>query len=339
LVQHLAPADAATLVGIRMEDALGRKLPGSKYLPTIEPHPANAEQSARLQAFATDWGAGMIGKDVPASVLTPDDPPMFTCHNNPAGAASAGVVAYRNAGAVAEFVTLDAPKGTHVPDGKTPGKLTDGTATTWYDSVCGFFDAYLKAPKCAAAPEAFPAGGPLAGPTDVRLASVYAAGAIHYTLDGTAPTAASPRYDKPVTVKPGETLKAITIAPGLEVSAVSSVTFTAGAAAPVITNTAYTFTAKKGEPFSVTFQAKSDKPVSWYLAGKVSHVPAAVDPNAPAGAPKKPSVPWLTLDPTTGVLSGTATTVGVNVVIVAANVPDGKTTLADARTVMVTVTE
>lgn len=326
LVQYLCPSDAATLFTVTSRD------PRTKMVfPMLEPRPAHGECSAKMQAFATDWGAGKIGKSggVLGHWITADDPPMFTCHNE-RDQLPAGAQVYRQAGAVVEVQYLDV-RNTHVPNGNTPALDKAGQPSTWLETNVQFFEEYLKRPQAATAPEIFPAGGPITDPTTVRLTTVHRDARIHYTLDGGMPTASAPAYTAPVTVKPGTTLAAIAIKPGLPPSRVTSVTFTAGTvAAPVIMTTNASYTAKAGEPFTVTLAARCDKPVRWYLAGKVVLPDAAKSTHDPA---------WLKLDPQTGALAGTPTEPGVSVFIVAANVKDGENILVDAMSLTVVVSK
>ena len=65
-----------------------------------------------------------------------------------------------------------------------------------------------------ATPTANPPGGGFAGSLPVTLADATPGAAIHYTLDGTNPTAASPLYTGPITITANATLKAIGTATG-----------------------------------------------------------------------------------------------------------------------------
>jgi hypothetical protein len=68
---------------------------------------------------------------------------------------------------------------------------------------------------------------PLASPTKAVTITDRTAGAtIRYTLDGSAPGAASPVYSKPLSVPAGATVKAVGFKSGLKASAVSSWTYT-----------------------------------------------------------------------------------------------------------------
>ena len=61
------------------------------------------------------------------------------------------------------------------------------------------------------APTADPAPGAYANAQTVTLADSESAAAIHYTTDGTAPTASSPRYTGPITVDRSSTVRAVAV--------------------------------------------------------------------------------------------------------------------------------
>ncbi len=70
-----------------------------------------------------------------------------------------------------------------------------------------------------------PAPGEYTAPQSIELSTTTPGAVIHYTTDGSAPTAASPVYTGPIPVDKTTTIQAIAIAPGLPESAVSSATY------------------------------------------------------------------------------------------------------------------
>jgi hypothetical protein len=362
LVQYMAPSDSATIW------QQGRKGEPQSFIPMLEPHPANAGYSARVCALVTDWGAGKLkgSNPDPKIWLGPDDPPMFTCVTIPETTLTAGVKAYREAGAVTEIAHTytKSPAGEPV-GGKNPGdyghclvgvavdktftKDKTGKEVTFGARTLQFLDEYVKSPKTASAPEMFPQGGPVFGDVSVVMRTVHAGAKIHYSLAPSSSAGADSAaasggefwkswrvYEKPVTAKGGVTLKAIVVKTGLQPSPVATAVFTAATCAPpVITTAQQVYRAKAKEPFSVKFEAKSDRPVTWGLSGKIeAKALEAVDTNKDSSKIKR-EAPRLTLDPKTGVLSGTPGGPGVSVFIMAANVADGQTALCDARSVIV----
>jgi hypothetical protein len=81
-----------------------------------------------------------------------------------------------------------------------------------------------------ASPTATPGAGPYAGPQSVTLSSADQSAAIHYTLDGSTPTALSRRFDAPLSVTASQTITAVAIDPAGNASAPSTLPFTIGAA-------------------------------------------------------------------------------------------------------------
>ena len=77
-----------------------------------------------------------------------------------------------------------------------------------------------------AAPTFSPAAGTYTGAQAVTIGDTTAGAVIHYTTNGTAPTAASPVYSSPITVGATETINAYAIAVGSSVSALSSAAYT-----------------------------------------------------------------------------------------------------------------
>lgn len=80
-----------------------------------------------------------------------------------------------------------------------------------HDPTCG---AGVVAPKTAGV-TFDPPGGTYASAQVVRLSTATRGGAIHYTTDGSAPTAASPVYSAPIPVGSSTTIQAMARAPGM----------------------------------------------------------------------------------------------------------------------------
>lgn len=74
----------------------------------------------------------------------------------------------------------------------------------------------------AAAPTFTPAPGTYTGTQQVTLASATPTAKIHYTTDGSLPTAASPVYTGPIPVSGDTAIRALAVAPGLPDSSVAS---------------------------------------------------------------------------------------------------------------------
>jgi YVTN family beta-propeller protein len=79
------------------------------------------------------------------------------------------------------------------------------------------------------APSIEPGSGLFIGSKEVRIRRIGSAGTIHYTLEGTEPSASSPVYASPLTITTNTTLKAVAIGPTGIMSRVRTETYTKGA--------------------------------------------------------------------------------------------------------------
>ncbi|MFA6567918.1 MAG: FN3 associated domain-containing protein [Victivallales bacterium] len=324
LLQHLCTSDSRTVVRLEQH----AQAPGA--VPVQEPHPANELFSAKLSALVIDWGAYQMER---LNSLSPDDPPLFTVHNDKMGTWSAGARAYADSGATVELAYINvkdthAVVGVHVPNITVNDK--SGRECSLGERTLQFLDEYVKNPAVATAPEILPHGGSIPGTTPVILRSVHDLAEIHYTTDGSEPDAASPAYMPPLKINPGQTLRAIAIRPGLKPSPVVSATFIRCKENwPIITTTQSAFEVEAGQQFSAVFEAQSPKPVTWRIDGKVC-------PVSDTGSPPLP-MPVLKIDSTSGKLTGMSPSPGTAVFIVSASFKDGGEILYDARSVTVTV--
>ena len=331
LVQYMTPSSSSTLYSVipKEKDRRGERI----LVPMLNPHPT-IEQPLAVQAVVSDWGCGKYNDarvtDLGGNWLGANDPPVFTCHNVK-NAVPPGSQAYRDAGGSLELCHLET-KSTHVPKGKTRGVDAAGKPTTWHEAVYDFLDRHVKHPRQATAPEAYPAGGLIRSPMKVTLRSVYPDGAIHFTTDGTEPTQQSPVYREPLTISPGQSLRAIVLKPRLKPSEVASFDFRKTTdSQPTIQNAQPQYTAHVGQPFEVKLAADGDD-ISWNLIGRRGHV---IDRKPTS----RESQAWLGIDSSNGVLSGTPTAPGYNVVIVVAHRGEGDEAHVDARRVVIVVEE
>jgi hypothetical protein len=86
--------------------------------------------------------------------------------------------------------------------------------------------AYTIGIPTAAAPTFTPNGGEVAKGSTVVLATTTPGGVIHYTTNGTTPTASSPVYSDPIAINAATTIKALTVADGYKNSSVASAAYT-----------------------------------------------------------------------------------------------------------------
>jgi hypothetical protein len=92
-----------------------------------------------------------------------------------------------------------------------------------------------------ATPTFSPAAGTYHSAQNVTIACATSGAAIHYTIDGSTPTAASATYGGAIAVATTTTIKAMATATGQTDSAVASATYTLQAATPVISPAAGTY--------------------------------------------------------------------------------------------------
>lgn len=85
---------------------------------------------------------------------------------------------------------------------------------------------YKVGQPTAAAPTFTPAAGSVVSGTIVVLATTTPGGVIHYTTNGSTPTASSPVYSTPIEVNAAMTIKALTVADGYKNSSVASANYT-----------------------------------------------------------------------------------------------------------------
>ena len=97
------------------------------------------------------------------------------------------------------------------------------------------------------APSISPASESFTASVTVTMSDSTAGAAIHYTTDGSVPTAASPTYAGPITVSGTETIKAIALATGQLASNVSTATYTKNTqtAMPTFSPAPGTYTSKQ----------------------------------------------------------------------------------------------
>lgn len=86
--------------------------------------------------------------------------------------------------------------------------------------------AYTIGQPTAEAPTFVPNGGEVNKGSTVTLSTTTPGGVIHYTTNGSTPTASSPVYENPIAINANTTIKAITIADGYKNSSVVTKNFT-----------------------------------------------------------------------------------------------------------------
>jgi hypothetical protein len=106
-------------------------------------------------------------------------------------------------------------------------------ASGYSNSAVGSAAYIIESP--ASTPSFSPPAGSYSSPQSVAIQDATTGAVIHYTLNGTTPTAYSPVYTTPLAVSSAETIQAIAVATGYSNSAVASASYSFIATAPTPT--------------------------------------------------------------------------------------------------------
>ena len=140
------------------------------------------------------------------------------------------------------------------------------------NAIAEFFDRELRSPQARSpVPEIWPSLRVINQPTEIHMVVPGSDITIHYTVDGSEPSTASPVYDKPFTIEPGTTIRAVTLKDGRRPSRVVSTIYRQGPQpvqiiAPLDRQLPPAVT---GQPYSVQFQADHDS-VRWLAYGEMA---------------------------------------------------------------------
>ena len=126
--------------------------------------------------------------------------------------------------------TITASTGTYA-DGSWEGSASEITfsvgGTSGHRRIASVEVTFASGPSDAcAAPTFNPAAGAVVSGTTVALSCATEGATIHYTTNGTDPTASSATYTSAITVDENMTIKAIAVKDGLDNSSVASATYT-----------------------------------------------------------------------------------------------------------------
>ena len=114
----------------------------------------------------------------------------------------------------------------------------DSNSVTIYENLAGKLVAMYRwgmpegsTAQQVATPTFSPAAGTYTAAQNVTIACATSGAEIHYTIDGSTPTASSTKYTGPIAVSTTTTVKAIAVKSGMTNSAVASATYTISSAA------------------------------------------------------------------------------------------------------------
>ncbi|MGD0090295.1 MAG: putative Ig domain-containing protein, partial [Planctomycetota bacterium] len=224
---------------------------------------------------------------------------------NAGGGTLSGTKTVAAVSGVATFSGLSIDKtGTGYTLAATDGTLTSATSNAFNITSGG----------TVATPTFSPAAGTYSSAQSVTIATTTSGAAIYYTTDGSLPTTSSTKYTGAINVAATTTLKAYAVNAGMSDSTVASAAYTINSAppAPVITS-ATTATGTTGVAFTYSITA-SNSPTSYNAAG------------LPAG---------LSVNMSTGAITGTPTAAGNSSVAISATNAGGTGTATLALTIVV----
>ena len=137
------------------------------------------------------------------TVATATDRITLALGQNPSGAKLTGNTTVTAINGIATFTALaiDKPGRGYTLRARS-GKM-DTVSSRAFDIEPGVAPAVIT-----------PSGGNFTGPVSVRITSITPAAEIHYTLDGSTPSKASPRYEAPFKITESCTIQAISSADG-----------------------------------------------------------------------------------------------------------------------------
>jgi hypothetical protein len=181
----------------------------------------------------------------------------------------------------------------------------DGSEKPLGDVVIDFYKKHLIEDYRLPAPEIYPVPRCFAGRTEVSMVAPPGT-TIHFTVDGSQPTARSPAYSRPFTITRDTVVKAITVRNGLADSGVNVAQFVQGHQPPQITGPEELPPATTGQRYEFTFTSNA-RDTRWLIQGElVPHVPwkkqNMVYPNNMvlnaltghwSGTPHNPGVYWI----------------------------------------------
>ncbi len=277
-------------------------------LPLDDLHTPYPDQSSRVSALVADFWPKRHYQNYSA-----DDPAVLTYVGQ--DAQHELVTCAESVGNEGVSLVLTNPKykgqsSLHVPALDSPCRKLDGTGESVLrdEALSWLKSKLLKSPRMVP-PEARPNQRVFADSTLVKLIAAAPGVRMHYTLDGSQPTNASPVYDQSLTINKSTTVKAIAAADGFGTSAVATFVFHKATPPPTLKKFVQLPTSTVGHPYSVKFETVEQGEFVWNMGGhflpNVKMHPKIVAANL-----------GLVLDQKTGVLAGTPTQAGAYTVTI-----------------------
>jgi hypothetical protein len=235
-------------------------------VPADDPHPAFAEHSALIQGMVNDGNEHKI-HPAAGAVLVID-------HR---GAQPHAELASKCEQSGLDFRAIELTEGNynHLANFRWRS-IVAGDATPkpvrerWADYMDYLFQDNPRTPS----PEFRPNVRQFAGQTEISIVTTSGGMAVHYTLDGSTPTEASPVYEGPIRISETTTIKAFCSRDGERPSGMAMGRFTKVNREPprIVGPDGPLPAATVGRPYSLEFQTAADQPVVWAMAGHLHRI-------------------------------------------------------------------
>jgi hypothetical protein len=224
------------------------------------PVTVGADMTLKAIATAAGFSTSAVGTADYVINLVPAATPTFSPDGGTYTSVQSVAISSATAGATIHYTTdgstptmASAVYGAPVTVGADMTLKAIATAAGSSPSAVGTADYVINLP--AGTPTFSPGGGTYTTVQSVTISSTTAGATIHYTTDGSTPTAASATYAGPVTVGASLTLKAVAVSAGTSTSAVGAADYVINlvpAATPTFSPVAGTYTSAQSVAISST---------------------------------------------------------------------------------------
>jgi hypothetical protein len=189
----------------------------SKFSPAMLP-----QLQADIAAVAQQQAPGYTPPD-------PPPPPTFSPAGGTYTATQSVVLSDATSGTVIRYMTDGSRPSASSPVYSGPIAITSPMTIKAMATAPGFINSDVASAVYvlqAAAPGFSPASGAYVAGQSVTLSDATPGAIIHYTVDGSTPTASSPAYQGPIIINSATTISALATAAGFNNSAAASATYT-----------------------------------------------------------------------------------------------------------------
>ena len=254
--------------------------------------PILVAQTTTIRAMAV--ASGMGDSSVAAATYTILLPVATPTFSPPAGT-------YAGSAAVTISVTTSGATIRYTTDGSTPTAasavytspipVTQTTTIRAMASASGMADSAVASAaytilQQVATPAFSPPGGTYVGVATVTMNVPTSGATIHYTTDGSTPTATSPAYTGPLSITQTRTIRAIATASGMADSQVASATYTIQVVTPTFSVPPGTY----NQPQTVTVSTTTGGATIYYTIDGTTPTPASTRYTGPIAVPRSTTI-------------------------------------------------